>query len=137
MGFKRRLRALLADDHERMQEAVEQILGPEFDVKRVADGEELVEEVSRSKPDVMIVDISMPKMSGLEALRALRERGDSLPPTVVCSMHRESALVEEALSAGARGYVYKAKAPFDLQDAIEAVLAGRRFVSAEVGRNIQ
>jgi DNA-binding NarL/FixJ family response regulator len=128
----RRLKALLADDHERMQGAVEKILGPTYDVVRVADGEELVEQLDRAKPDVLIVDISMPRMSGIEALKKLRERGAAIPPTVICSMHRDSALLEEAMSAGAKGYVYKARAPFDLRDAIEAALDNRRFLSPEV-----
>ena len=129
----RRLRALLADDHERMQGAVEKILGPAYDVVWVADGQELVEQLDRAKPDVLILDISMPRMSGLEALKKLRERGAEIPPTVICSMHRDSALLEEAMSAGAKGYVYKARAPFDLRDAIEAALDNRRFLSPEIG----
>ncbi len=132
MGTKRKLRALLADDHERMQSAVERILGPAYDVTRVADGKALIEELKRSKPDVMIVDISMPGMSGLDALRALQRRGESLPPTVICSMHRDPSILEEALRAGATGYVYKARAPFELPEAIEAALENRRFVSREV-----
>ena len=115
-----------------MRGTVERILGPDYDVTWVADGEQLVEECNRSKPDVMIVDISMPKMSGIEALRALRARGASLPPTVICSMHRERRVVEEAMQAGAQGYVYKASAPFDLMDAVEAARENRQFLSREV-----
>jgi len=70
-----RLRALLADDHERMYGAVERILGQRFEVDYVADGKALVEALAESMPDVLILDISMPKMSGLEALRTLRARG--------------------------------------------------------------
>jgi DNA-binding NarL/FixJ family response regulator len=132
MGTKRKLRALLADDHERMKSAVVRILGPAYDVTCVADGKELIEAVTRSKPDVMIVDISMPGMSGLDALRALQRLGESLPPTVVCSMHRDPSILEQALRAGASGYVYKARAPFELPEAIQAALENRRFVSREV-----
>lgn len=120
-----RLRALLADDHERMHGAVERILGQRFEVDYVADGKALVEALSESTPDVLILDISMPKLSGLEALRTLRARGADIPPTVVCSMHREDALVRAAMDAGAAAYVYKADAPFELADAVEAALQQR------------
>lgn len=128
----RRLKALLADDHERMQSAVERILGPDYDVTRVADGQQLVEEVGRAKPDVLIVDISMPKLSGIEALKKLRASGTEIPPTVICSMQRDTTLIEAAMRAGAKGYVYKARAPFDLREAIEAALDDRRFLSPEI-----
>lgn len=133
METGRRLRALLADDHDRMKDAVERILGPAFAVTRVADGEELLEAVASSRPDVMIVDISMPKLSGLDALKRLRRRGGRVPPTVVCSMHRERAVLEEAFRAGANAYVYKARAASDLPEAVEAALQNRRFVSPEGG----
>lgn len=122
---RHRLRALLADDHERMYGAVQRILGHRFEVEHVADGRALVEALAESVPDVLILDISMPKMSGLEALRTLHERGAEVPPTVVCSMHREDALVRAAMEAGATAYVYKAEAPFKLADAVEAAIEQR------------
>ena len=109
-----KLRALVADDHEQMWSAVERILGDRFDVRYVPDGKALLDALEETMPDVVILDISMPKMSGLEALRALHARGGDLPPTVICSMHREPAFLDAALKAGAKGYVYKARAPFDL-----------------------
>ena len=128
-----RLRALLADDHVQMYGAVERILGHRFDVEYVADGQALIEALSASSPDVLILDISMPKLSGLEALRKLKDEGAELPPTVVCSMHRESAFLQAAKEAGALGYVYKARAPFDLKEAVEAALEDESFVSNEIG----
>ena len=133
--IERRLRALLADDHEQMGGAVERILGEKFEVQQVPDGRALLDAVSKCEPDVIILDISMPKMSGLDALAALRERGADLPPTVICSMHRDLSLLNAALDAGAHGYVYKAHAPFDLAEAVNAALEGRRFVSSGIGEN--
>jgi len=128
-----KLRALVADDHEQMWSAVERILGDRFDVRYVPDGKALLDALEETMPDVVILDISMPKMSGLEALRALHARGGDLPPTVICSMHREPALLDAALKAGAKGYVYKARAPFDLARAVDAALQDERFVSSEIG----
>ena len=75
----------------------------------------------------------MPGMSGIEALKHLESNGKTAPPTVICSMHRASGFVEAAMEAGAVGYVYKARAPFDLADAVDAALEGRRYVSTGVG----
>ena len=133
MPAQRKLRALLADDHEQMLGAVERILGDRFDVDYVPDGEALLDAVGALDPDIIILDISMPKLTGLEALAALRERQASVPPTVICSMHRDGSLLDAALNAGAQGYVYKARAPFELAAAVDAALEGRKFVSAEVG----
>jgi DNA-binding NarL/FixJ family response regulator len=118
-----------------MKDAVERILGPTFAITRVSDGEELLEAVASSRPDVMIVDISMPKLSGIDALKRLRGEGTRLPPTVVCSMHREPGVLEEALRAGARAYVYKARAASELQQAVKAALEDRQFISPEVAPN--
>lgn len=128
-----KLRALVADDHERMWSAVERIIGDRFEVQYVSDGRALLEALEAAAPDVVILDISMPRMSGLEALERLRDRGAQLPPTVICSMHREPAFVAAALKAGAKGYVYKVRAPFDLARAVDAAMRDERFISSEIG----
>ena len=133
MPIKRRLRALLADDHEQMRGAVERILGDRFDILHVEDGLALLDAVEEVQPDIIILDISMPRMSGLAALRMLSDGETDPPPTVICSMHCEKPMLHAALEAGAQGYVYKARAPFELAEAVEAALAGRQFVSPEVG----
>ncbi|MCB9384373.1 MAG: response regulator transcription factor [Bryobacterales bacterium] len=127
-----KLRALLADDHDQMWSAVERILGDEFEVTYVPDGRALLDMLEQMSPDVVILDVSMPRMSGIEALQALQKKGVPIPPTVVCSMQRDHDVVNQALAAGARGYVFKARAPFELRDAIDAALDDRQFVSNDV-----
>ncbi|MEZ5365621.1 MAG: response regulator transcription factor [Bryobacterales bacterium] len=126
-----KLRALLADDHDQMWSAVERILGDEFEVTYVPDGQALLDMLEKMAPDVLILDVSMPRVTGIEALQAL-QRGCAHSPTVVCSMQRDHSVVNQALAAGARGYVFKARAPFELRDAIDAALQDRQFVSNDV-----
>ena len=123
------LRLVLADDHAGIHPLIRRILGSEFEiVDAVLDGRALVESALANSPDVLVVDISMPGLSGIEAIRSL---GPSLPKAVVVlTTHADPNLVEQAFRAGASGYVLKAKAAMDLAPAIHAALRGERFVSA-------
>ena len=128
----KRARVLLADDHRMMAEGLKRLLDPEFElVGLVEDGRALVEAAARLKPDVIVADISMPRLNGLDAIPLLTKDN---PDTrvVVITMHRETAYARRALAAGASGFVLKSSAPAELIEAIHAALAGRTFVTPEV-----
>ncbi len=124
-----RLRVLLADDNDILLDEVRAILEPKFDVVgEVGDGQALLEAARRLTPDVLVVDISMPGVSGIEAARELQREGSS-SKIVFLAVHHDLALVEIAFEAGGLGYVLKTSAGEDLLPAIDEVLRGRRYVS--------
>lgn len=124
-----RARVLVADDHQILLDRVVSMLAAEFSViGAVTDGEQLVEAEATLHPDVLVVDVSMPKLSGLEATEQIRRRGSHA--AVVClTAHGEDEVLEAALEAGVLGYVNKTCLAHDLVPAIRAALQGRRFVS--------
>src|SRR5262249_44067339 len=130
-GCDERARILVADDHQSLLDRVVSILHDEFDiVGTVTDGTALVQAEADLSPDVVVIDISMPGMSGLEAASCIRRRGSR--PAVVClTAHQEPEIVEAALRSGVLGYVTKTSLAQDLVPAVRSVLGGRRFVSAE------
>jgi DNA-binding NarL/FixJ family response regulator len=125
----------VADDHAVMREGLSQLLlaqqGTFEVVGTAASGLETVRDVIRLKPQVVILDISMPGMNGLEAARQIRE-GAPGTHVVMLTMHSTSEHVFHALEAGARAYILKESAGREIIAAIRTVLAGRRFVSPEV-----
>ena len=136
MGAPRRISVLLADGHSQMKRAVERILGSDYVIQLVQSGDEIVELVEKQRPQLLVLDVVLQHMSGLEALKVLREKGE-LPPAVICSMIRDAPVLKTALQLGVSAYVYKARAPFDLKPAIEAALAGRQFVSPEISKPLE
>jgi DNA-binding NarL/FixJ family response regulator len=128
----KRARVLLADDHRMVAEGLKSLLLPEFDlVGIVEDGRALVDEARRLKPDVIVADITMPRLNGLEAMALLRKDNPSVR-VVVMTMHRESAYARRALAAGASGFVLKHSAPTELIAAIHAAMEGKTFVTPEL-----
>jgi DNA-binding NarL/FixJ family response regulator len=124
-----RIRVILADDHTIVAEAIRLILEDACDVVAVvANGLSLVKEVTRLRPDVVVTDLSMPYMDGLQATREIR-RMDRPPGIVIVSMHGEAGLVSDALAAGAGGYVLKEGAGSEVVAAVRAVHAGRQYVT--------
>jgi DNA-binding NarL/FixJ family response regulator len=116
---------ILADDHRMVAEGLKGLLEKEFDlVGMVEDGRALVDETARSKPDVVVVDITMPRLNGLEAIPLIKK---AAPQTkvVVVTMHREPAYARRAFSVGADGFVLKHGAAQDLIGAIKAALEGK------------
>jgi DNA-binding NarL/FixJ family response regulator len=124
-----RARILLADDHKDIREKVMQQLDPEFEVVgAVEDGNALLQAASKMKPDVCVIDISMPIMSGIEAAIQMRASGSSVK-IVFLTVHEDPDFLQAALDTGALGYVVKSRVATDLSPAIRAALAGRLFVS--------
>jgi DNA-binding NarL/FixJ family response regulator len=127
-----RLRVLVADDHTAMRENLVRMLSIEFDVvAAVGDGGSVVVEAERSKPDVLVLDISMPVFGGIAAADRLKAAG-STAKVVFVTMHHDREFVQESLALGAVGFVVKDRLVSDLMPAIRSVLAGRSFVSSTV-----
>lgn len=130
-------RILLADDHALVLDGLRELLEPDFVVVDTAStGAELLDKASPCRPDVILLDISMPDMDGLEAAKRLREL---LPSTkvVFLTMMTEPVLISEAFRVGAKGYVLKQAATSDLISALNTVLAGRRYVSPQIAPDVR
>ncbi len=124
-----RPRVLLADDHALLLGAFEKLLSAEYDiVGQVSDGRALVDAADQLKPDVIVLDISMPFLNGLEAARHIKQktRGVKL---VFLTMNEDTDLAAEAFKAGASGYLLKRSAASELLTAIREVLQGRSYVT--------
>ena len=131
-----RVRVLLADDHKAMLYHVARMLEPEFEgVGTVTDGQALLEAAARLAPDVLVLDISMPSLSGLQVARELKKTGR--PAKIVfLTVHVESDFVRESFASGGSAYVTKPRLATDLVFAIqEVVLARRSFVSPSLSVN--
>jgi DNA-binding NarL/FixJ family response regulator len=125
-----RRRILLADDHPLILERVTTLLQSTFDVVGVAhNGLQMVEEALRLNPDIIVADISMPELDGIEAAHRLREMG-AKASVVFLTIHESPEFVEACLAEGALGFVAKSHMKTDLVPAVNAALAGRRFVSS-------
>ncbi len=127
--FMRRPRILLADDHPAILKKVTGLLEPEFDVVgTVADGQALISAAAALQPDVVVVDISMPGINGIEAARQFKQAG-STAKIIFLTIHEDPDFLAEALSTSALGYVVKSRIATDLIPAIHEALANRSFVS--------
>jgi two-component system, NarL family, response regulator NreC len=129
-------RVLLADDHTLIRAGLRMVVDSEPDLTVVGeanDGREAVRLAGQLKPDVVVMDIGMPKLNGIEASRQIRTE---LPDTqvVMLSMHSDEAYVLRALKAGAKAYLLKDSAEADLARAIRAATAGKSFFSPAVGQ---
>lgn len=130
-----KVRVLLADDNEKIIERVQLLLRREFElVGAVANGEALLEAAARIRPDVIVSDISMPLLDGLEAARTLKQQCTNAK-IVFLTVHRDPEFLQAALEVGALGYVLKTRLNLDLIPAIRLALAGRQFVSPSVAQD--
>jgi DNA-binding NarL/FixJ family response regulator len=124
-----KVRILVADDHAGVRELVEGMLQPTFEVIGTVDnGKALVKTARRLHPDVIITDISMPILSGIEAAKKLKESG-SRAKVVFLTVHSDPDIVRACLNVGACGYVVKPRMDSDLLPAVREALAGRIFLS--------
>jgi len=131
-----RPRVLLADDHLLVAEALKSLLSPEFDlVGVVEDGHALVEAAASLRPDVIVADVSMPHLNGIDALVKLRQGGDQVP-VIFLTMHRDVVFARRALDAGAAGFVLKHSASTELVAALRAALAGRTYLTPQIAGEV-
>jgi len=131
-----RPRVLLADDHPMMLEGLRKLLEPEYEViGMVADCHALLEAAKRLRPDLVVADISMPGLDGIEATRRLQV---ALPGVriLILSVHNEPSWVRAAFDAGACGYLTKTSAPEEIETAVREVLNGQYYVSPAVTRAV-
>ncbi|OLC61129.1 MAG: hypothetical protein AUH89_03000 [Ktedonobacter sp. 13_1_40CM_4_52_4] len=125
------VRILLVDDHPVVRHGLRALLGVQPDweiIDEAEDGAEAVDKAQRLNPDVVLLDISMPKMGGLEACRLIHQ---TVPTTevLILTQHDSPQMLREALDAGARGYVVKSHAARDLLEAVEAVSQHKTFTA--------
>lgn len=132
----KQIRILLADDHTVMRRGLRLLLESRSEfavVGEASNGRQAVEQAEATKPDIAVLDIAMPSLSGIEAAQRINA---ALPETaiVMLSMHSDESYVLRALKAGAKGYLLKDSAEADLIDAIKSVHQGKTFFSPEVTR---
>jgi len=136
MNAPQRPRVLLADDHLLVAEALKSLLAGEFDlVGVVEDGRALLEAAVALQPDVIVADITMPHLNGIDALVRLRQGGNRVP-VVFLTMHRDVGFARRALEAGASGFVLKHSAPFELVTAIRSALQGKTYLTPQLAGEV-
>jgi DNA-binding NarL/FixJ family response regulator len=128
-------RVLLAEDNPMMAKALEGIVERHFDlVATVGDGCALVEAASRLQPDVIVADVSMPLLSGIDATRELTKTG-SPSKIILLTMHADLPIAKEAFRSGASGYLIKLSAARELPTAIREVMLGKTYVTPLISDN--
>jgi DNA-binding NarL/FixJ family response regulator len=128
------LRVLLADDHVTVRQGLKLLIDREADMTVVAeasDGQAAIETALALKPDVVVMDISMPGVNGLEATRILKQRHPDAA-IVTLTRHGDDAYIQELLRAGVSGYVLKQSAPAELLQAIRAVASGGQYLDSAI-----
>jgi DNA-binding NarL/FixJ family response regulator len=134
-GHLRRPRLLLADDHTIVLEGITRLLQSEYDLLAPAgDGQLLVENAVRFNPDVIVADISMPILNGIEAVRQIRKKGLKAK-VIFLSMHADIEWAAQALAVGASGYVIKQSAAEELSHAIQEALRNKTYITPRVVRD--
>jgi DNA-binding NarL/FixJ family response regulator len=133
-----KLRIILAEDHESVREGLEMIVNAQDDMEIagvVGDGAEAVAQAQQLLPDVLVMDISMPKLNGLKATQKLKELCPQVK-VLTLSRHADDGYVRAVLGAGARGYVLKQSASSELIHAIRAVAAGGNYLDPKLAGKV-
>jgi len=131
-------RILLVDDHPVVRQGIKQVLAGAFHpalVGEAANAEEGMTEIKATEWDVLVLDLSLPGVSGLDMLKDLRRERPTLP-VLVLSMYAPEQFARRAMNAGASGYLTKDSNPTELVKAVGEVIAGRRYVNASVGEEL-
>ena len=132
----KRPRIIAADDHLIVVEGLRGLLEPEFElVAVVGDGRELIEAHDRLHPDLIVADVGMPHLNGIQAMRKLKEAG-SKSRFVFLTMHPDAEYAAEALDSCASGYVLKHSAPEELVAAVREALAGRTYITPRIAAEV-
>lgn len=130
------VRILLADDHAIILEGLRRILEPHFEIAgEAADGRALVEAALKLRPHVIVADISMPLLNGIDAARQIRKI-DQKVKIVFLTMHPDVTYASEALAAGGSGYVLKSSAGTEIVEAIQEALKGRIFITPSIDKTL-
>ena len=125
-------RVLLADDHVLVAEALSLLLGEATElVGRASDGRQLLDSARRLRPDIIVTDIAMPVMNGLDAMQQLKAEG-STARFIVLTVDTDPQLAAGAIHAGASGYLFKMAAGEELLEAIREVMAGRTYLTPRI-----
>jgi two-component system response regulator NreC len=130
---------VLADDHRLVREGLRRLLEERGDLRVVGEattGHEAVDLATEKNPDLVLMDISMPGLSGIDATRKISKAGGAGPKILILSMHDNRSYVEEVLRAGASGYILKDSASADLLKAIDAVRGGDSFLSPTITQQV-
>jgi DNA-binding NarL/FixJ family response regulator len=130
----KKIRVLIADDHAIVRDGLRQLLGGQQDMEAAGeaeDGHQALEKAKALRPDVVLLDIAMPRLSGIEVIGLIRQAAPD-SQIVVLSMHAKETYVQQALAAGALGYVLKASPSQDILDAIRAAQRGEYFLSSRL-----
>jgi DNA-binding NarL/FixJ family response regulator len=133
-----KLRIMLADDHVTVREGLKMIINAQADMEVVGfagDGRETVARAQELLPDVLVMDISMPKLSGLKATEKLQEVCPQVK-VLTLSRHADDGYIRELIRAGACGYVLKQSAPSELLHAIRAVAAGGKYIDSKLAAKV-
>lgn len=134
--MNRRAKVLIADDHAMFAEGVRRLLEKDYDVVgSVVDGRMLLEEAERLRPDVVIADISMPSLNGIDAARQLRAANKRLK-IVMLTMHEDVTLASRAFEMGVSGYLLKHSAADELLTALREVLIGRTYITPRIAGDL-
>lgn len=133
-----KLKILLAEDHQTVREGIKLLVNAQPDMEvicEVGDGEQAIKESTRLRPDLLVMDISMPTMNGLKATKKLREL---LPDIKILTLtrHTDDGYLKQLIGAGANGYVLKQSAPTDLLQAIRTVAAGNAYLDPSLTRKV-
>lgn len=138
MGEIKKIRVLLVDDHAVVRVGYQMLLKNSDDIEVIGEadsGERACKAFTELQPDVVVMDLSMPGIGGLEAIRRITAR-DVNAKILVFSMHEDTVFVEQALQAGARGYLSKSSAPDVLVEAIKELAAGKLHIGSEMAQKL-
>lgn len=129
---------LIADDHGVVREGIRRLIEGESDIElcgEASDGRELLEQVAKRRPQVVILDITMPHMSGLETLEQIRSRYPDVK-TILLSVHADPPMIQSAVTLGVDGYLLKNTRASEIVSAIRAVTRGGSYFSPQIAREI-
>lgn len=129
---------LVADDHSIVREGIRRLIEGENDLQlcgEAADGREVLEKIAADQPNVVILDITMPRLSGLETLERVRAKHPAVK-TIVLSVHADPPMIQNAISLGVDGYLLKNARPSEILSAIRAVTRGGSYFSPPVAKEI-
>jgi DNA-binding NarL/FixJ family response regulator len=127
------IRVLLADDHSIVRDGLRRIIEDSGDMEVVgeaADGRDAIRQIASTRPEIAVIDISMPGLDGLEVVSRLRKEAPDLP-VLILTMHEEAQYVVRAIEAGAMGYLTKQSAPEQLVAAIRKIYNGQRYITED------